>query len=106
LDRYKGAVALTVDAPLIKFLPAPLIQACPEELSRAANKGTPYVIDFQAAEAQYKSVGAEKPTSSRTNPSRPAELFQPQTVPADEIERERTQRRPRVPTADGESLEV
>lgn len=105
LDRHKRAIALVGDAPPIKFRAAPLVQACPEELSRAANKGTPYVIDFQTAEAQYKSVGAEKPAASRRNLGQQAESFQPQT-PADEIEEERTQESPRVPTADGESLGV
>lgn len=78
----------------------------PEELSRAANKGTPYVIDFQTAEAEYKGDGAAKPTGSRINPGQHEELFQPQTSLADEIEQDRTQRRPRVPAADDESLEV
>jgi len=106
LDRHKRAIALVGDAPPIKFLPAPLFQACPEELSRAGNKGTPYVIDFRTAEAQYKSVGAEKSANLIGNLGLPAELFQPQGSPPDEIKEERTQRRPRVPTADGESLDV
>jgi type IV secretory pathway TraG/TraD family ATPase VirD4 len=105
LGRHKRAIALVGDAPPIKFRSAPLVQVCPEELSRAANKGTPYVIDFQTAEVQYKGVGAEKPGDSRNNLSRPAELFQPQSAPADEIEEERTQQRPQGATAD-DQLEV
>ena len=105
LDRHKRAIALVGDAPPIKFQPAPLDQARSEELSRAANKGTPYVIDLQTAEAEYKSVGTEKPNASRINPGQHADLFQPQTS-ADEIEEERTRRRPRLPTADGDSLEI
>lgn len=46
LDRHKRAITLVSDAPPIKFQPAPLVQAWPEELSRATNKGTPYVIDL------------------------------------------------------------
>jgi type IV secretory pathway TraG/TraD family ATPase VirD4 len=105
LDRHKRAIALVGDSPPIKFFAPPFVQACAEELARAANKGTPYVIDFQTAEAQYKSIGAEKPADSRSNLDRHSELFQPQTS-ADEIEEERTQRRPRLPTADGDSLEI
>jgi len=63
------------------------------------------LIDFQTAEAQYKSVGVEKPTGSGGNRAQHAELFQPQTS-ADEIEEERTRRPPRLPTADGDSLEI
>ena len=106
LGRHKRAIALVGDAPPIKFRPAPLVQACPEELSRAANKGTPYVIDFQTAEAQYKNVYNKNPTGSRSNPGQHAEWFQPQTSPADEIEEDRTQQRPQGPTADGRPLEV
>jgi hypothetical protein len=105
LDRHKRAIALVGDAPPIKFFAPPFVQACPEELARAANKGTPYVIDFQTAEAHYKSIGAEKAADSRSNLGRHSELFQPQTS-ADEIEEERTRRRPRLPTADGDSLEI
>jgi type IV secretory pathway TraG/TraD family ATPase VirD4 len=106
LDRHKRAIAVVGDVPPIKFQAPPLVQACPEELSRAANKGTPYVIGFQTADSQYKSVGAEKTRRSRSNPAQDAELFQPQTSPSDEIEEERTQRRPRVPTPNSEKLEV
>ena len=53
-DRRRSAIALVGNAPPIKFLRSPLVEARPEQLSRAANKGTPYVIDFQTAEAQYK----------------------------------------------------
>lgn len=81
------------------------VEAHPEQLSRAANKGTPYVIDFQTTEAQYKSVVAEKPTGSTSNPGQHADCFQPQTL-ADEIEEERTQQRPRVPKPNGQKLEV
>ena len=105
LDRHKRAIALVGDAPPIKFFAPPFVQACPEELARTANKGTPYLIDFQTAEAQYKSVGVEKPTGSGGNRAQHAELFQPQTS-ADEIEEERTRRPPRLPTADGDSLEI
>lgn len=54
LVGHKRGIALVGDAPAIKCSLPPLVHACPEELSRAANKGTPYVIDFQTAEAQYK----------------------------------------------------
>ncbi len=60
LDRHKRAIAVVGDTPPIKFQPAPVVQACPQELSRAANKGTPYVIGFQTAEAQYKEVDTKK----------------------------------------------
>jgi type IV secretory pathway TraG/TraD family ATPase VirD4 len=106
LDRRKRAIALVGDAPPIKFLPPPLFQPSPEELSRAANKGTPYVIDFQTAEAQYKGVGAEKPTGSTRNLGQHAELFQLQTLPANEIDEDRTQRRRQGRTVDDQSLEV
>ena len=106
LDRHKRAIALVGDAPPIKFRPAPPVQARPEELSRAANKGTPYVIDFQTAEAQYKGVGAEKPAASRGDLGKRVELFQRQTSAADEIEEERMRRRPRNPTPKSEKLEV
>jgi len=106
LGRHKRAITLVGDAPPITFRPAPFVQACPEKLSRAANKGTPYVIDFQTAEAQYKSLGASKPTGPLSNPGQRAALFQPQTSLPDEIDEARAQRRPRVPVADEESLEV
>jgi type IV secretory pathway TraG/TraD family ATPase VirD4 len=106
LDRHKRAIAVVGDAPPIKFLLAPLVQAYPEEISGTANKGAPYVIDFQTAEAQYKRVDIEDSTGVRKNPCWHAELFQPPTSPADEIEEERTQRRPRDPTADDQALEV
>ena len=106
LGRRKRAIALVGDAPPIKFSPPPIVQACAEALSHTANKGTPYVIDFQTAEAQYKGVGDERPAGSRINPGEHAALFQPQTSPADETEEKRTQRRRRVPTADDQSLEV
>jgi type IV secretory pathway TraG/TraD family ATPase VirD4 len=86
LDRDKRAIVLVGDAPPIKFLPAPLFQTCQEEFSRAANKGTPYVIDFRTAEAQYKSVDAENRTT-------------PEVVwisPTDEMEQMLIQWRPRV----------
>jgi hypothetical protein len=51
LVRHKRAIALVSYAPPIKFLRAPLVEARPEQLSRAANKGAPYAIDFQTAEA-------------------------------------------------------
>jgi type IV secretory pathway TraG/TraD family ATPase VirD4 len=95
LDRHKRAIALVGDAPPIKFFAPPFVQACAEELARAANKGTPYVIDFQTAEGQYNSICGEKPADSRSNLGRPSELFQPRTS-ADEIEEERTRRRPRL----------
>ncbi len=66
LDRHKLAIALVGDAPPIKFFAPPFVQAGPEELARAANKGTPYVIDFRTAEAQYR-VGKEKRTESGGN---------------------------------------
>jgi hypothetical protein len=107
LDRHKRAIAVVGDVPPIKFLLPPLVHACPEEVSRTANKGAPYVIDFQTAEAQYKSVGFVKATSSIRNLGHQhAELFQPQTSPADEIEEGQARRHPGVPTADGDSLEV
>lgn len=105
LDRHKRAIALVGDAPPIKFFAPPFVQACAEELARTANKGTPYMIDFQTAEGQYKSICGEKPADSRSNLGRPSELFQPQTS-ADEIEEERTRRRPRLPAADGDLLEI
>ena len=70
LDRQQRAIAVVGDAPPIKFLLPLLVKADPDELSRAANKGTPYVIDFQTAEAQYKSVGAENPTGFQQDPER------------------------------------
>jgi hypothetical protein len=106
LDHLKHAIALVGNALPIKFLLAPLIQTCPEELSRAANKGTPYVIDFLTAEAQYKSIDIESSTGVRSNQRQHAELFQPEASPADETEEDRSQRRPGDPTANEESLEV
>jgi type IV secretory pathway TraG/TraD family ATPase VirD4 len=106
LGRHNRAIALVGDAPPIKFRPAPLVQACPEELSSAANKGTPYVIDFKTAEAQYKNVDTKNPTGAISNPGQQVRWFQPHTSPADEIEEDRPQRRPRLPTADGDSLEI
>ena len=106
LGHRKRAIAVVGDAPPIKFRLAPLVQACPEELSRAANKGTPYFIDFQTAEAQYKSVGAENPAGSRGNPGQRAELFQSQPSLAIEIDQDPTQRRSQGPSADDQSLEV
>jgi len=94
LDHRKRAIALVGNAAPIKFLPPPLFQASPKELSRAVNKGTPYVIDLQTAEAQYKGVGGEKPSGSTRNLGRQhAELFQLPTPPADEFEEDRGQRR-------------
>ena len=106
LGRHKRAIALVGDAPPIKFSPAPLVQACPLELSRAANKETPYVIDLQTAEAQYKSVGAEKPTGSTRYLDQHAVLFQLQTGPADEFEEDRAQQGSQDAIVDDQSLEV
>ncbi len=106
LDRHKRAIAVVGDAPPIKFFAPPFVQACQEDLARAANKGTPYVIDFQTAEAQYKITGAEKPDGSRSNAGQPAEWFQPQTSKLKELEEERTQRRPADPPATGDPPEV
>jgi hypothetical protein len=66
LVRHKRAIALVGYAPPIKFLRAPLFEARPEQLSRAANKGTPYVIDFQTAETQYKSIALSMRTQRLT----------------------------------------
>jgi type IV secretory pathway TraG/TraD family ATPase VirD4 len=106
LGRHKRAIALVGDAPPIKFSAPPLVEACPKEVSRAANKGTPYVIDFQTAEAQSKNVDTKKPTGSTRNLGQHAEWCQSQTSANEKEEEERSEGRPRVPTADGDSLEV
>jgi hypothetical protein len=106
LVRHKRAIALVGYAPPIKFLRPPLVEACPEQLSRAANKGTPYVIDFQTAEPPYESAGTKKPRGSRGNPNHPAELSQLQNSLANEVDEDRTHRRSQDPSADDQSLEV
>jgi hypothetical protein len=106
LDRHKRAIAVVGDFQPIKCSLPPLVQASPEELSRAANKGTLYVIDFQTAAAQYKGVGTETRAGTGSIPDTYGALFQPQNLRADEIQEERTQPRPQVPTVDGDSIEL
>ena len=50
LVRHKQAVAIIDTAAPIKFSYPPFIQAAPEALSNATNKGTPRVRSFKDAE--------------------------------------------------------
>lgn len=61
LPRHQRAIAIVGTAPPIMLRYPPCTWVEPQNRSRAANKGTPYVIDFQTAEARHKSFGAEKP---------------------------------------------
>ena len=109
LRRHKRAIALVGDAPPIKFLRAPLIQACPEELSRAANKGTPYIIDFRTAEAQSKGVKVKteyRSASTERDISADAALTQSQTSSNNEIEQDLGHHSSKTHADDQKPLEV
>jgi type IV secretion system protein VirD4 len=50
LVRHKQAIAIIDTAAPIKFSYPPFVQAGPDELSRADDKGTPTVVSFKSAE--------------------------------------------------------
>jgi type IV secretory pathway TraG/TraD family ATPase VirD4 len=56
LSRHQRAIALVGTAPPTRFMFPPFAWLSPEDRSRPANKGTPYAIDFQTAEAQTTAI--------------------------------------------------
>ena len=78
LVSHKQAVAIIGAAPPIKFSYPPFVQASPDELAHATNKGSPIVASFRNAEIRnfgledasaLEHMGASPTISPRANPT-------------------------------------
>ena len=70
LSRHRRAIALVGFGPPIKFMFPPFAWVSPEDRSRPANKGTPYVIDLQTGEASLRDFSTDL-NAERARPELP-----------------------------------